>query len=588
MSNATAPDYTLGLNAYHADAAAALFRGNELLVASEEERFRRIKHWAGLPTEAIRFCLQEAGIGLEQVRTVAVSRNPFARLGHKIAYVLSRQLWTRQLAHRAANAQSVFRIKAQLARHFGLTPAQWPVRMRWIEHHRSHLASAFWASPFEKAALLSIDGMGDFTSCLMAIGTGNTIRPLQSVLYPHSLGFFYTAFTQLLGFPHYGDEYKVMGLAPYGKPVFLEKMRRVIQLKPDGTFALNPLYFRHFWEGVEMSWEGPPTLGPLYTDAFARDFGPVRQPQEAITEYYCDLAASVQAMAEEVIFHAANHLHQRTGLDTLCVAGGVAQNSVAMGKLRQHTPFRRLYLPPAGHDAGTSIGAALYALHAIEQRPRPPFRHRAYTGYCASGAEIEEALRQHHLTWMRLPDETLFNHIAERLAQGNVVGWYQGRAEFGPRALGNRSILADPRRADARERINEKIKRRERFRPFAPAILAEAAADFFENPDDVPYMEKVYIVRSEKRALLPAVTHVDGSGRLQTVHRADNPRFYGLIEAFARKTGVPVLLNTSFNENEPIVNRPEEAIACFLRTRMDVLVLENYVVERDSTTPQAT
>ncbi len=588
MSNATAPDYTLGINAYHADAAAALFRGNELLVASEEERFRRIKHWAGLPTEAICFCLQEAGIELEQVRTIAVSRNPFARLGHKIAYVLHRRLWTRQLVHRAANAQSVIGIKAQLAQYFGLKPTQWPVRMRWIEHHRSHLASAFWASPFEKAALLSIDGMGDFTSCLTAVGAGNTIRPLQSILYPHSLGFFYTAFTQLLGFPHYGDEYKVMGLAPYGKPVFMEKMRAVIRLKPDGTFALNPLYFRHFREGVEMSWEGPPTLGLLYTDAFAHDFGPARQPQEALSEYHCDLAASVQAMAEEVIFHAANHLHQRTGLDTLCVAGGVAQNSVAMGKLRQHTPFRHLYLPPAGHDAGTSIGAALYALHAIEQRSRPPFRHRAYTGYRASAAEIEEALRLHHLTWTQLPDEALFGHIAERLAQGDVIGWYQGRAEFGPRALGNRSILADPRRADTRERINEKIKRREGFRPFAPAILAEAAADFFEHPDEVPYMEKVYVVRPEKRALIPAVTHVDGTGRLQTVHRTDNPRFYGLIEAFARKTGVPVLLNTSFNENEPIVNRPEEAIDCFLRTRMDVLVLENYVVERNSIAPQAT
>lgn len=582
MSNATAPDYTLGLNVYHADAAAALFQGAELVAASEEERFRRIKHWAGLPTEAIHFCLQEAGIELQQVRTIAISRNPLARLGYKIAYVLRRRLWTEQLANRAANARGVFGIKQQLARHFNLTAKQWPVRMRWIEHHRSHLASAFWASPFEKAALLSIDGMGDFTSCMLGVGQKNAIKPLQSILYPHSLGFFYTAFTQLLGFPHYGDEYKVMGLAPYGKPVFLEKMHSVIRLKANGKFALHPPYFRHFWEGVEMSWEGQPTLGPLYTERLARDFGPARQPQEPIAEYHCDLAASVQAMAEEVIFHVANYLYQRTGLNTLCVAGGVAQNSVAMGKLRKHTPFQHIYLPPAGHDAGTSIGAALYTLHAIEQRPRPTLRHWAYTGYRASEAEIEEALRQHGLTFQRLPDEVLFERVADCLIRGDVVGWYQGRAEFGPRALGNRSILADPRCAHARERINEKIKRRENFRPFAPAILAEAAADFFENPDEVPYMEKVYAIRPEKRAIIPAVTHVDGSGRLQTVHRADNPRFYGLIETFARKTGVPVLLNTSFNENEPIVNRPEEAIACFLRTHMDVLVLENYIVERST------
>ncbi|MCS7037558.1 MAG: carbamoyltransferase C-terminal domain-containing protein [Saprospiraceae bacterium] len=588
MNSATAPDYTLGLNVYHADAAAALFRGNELLVASEEERFRRVKHWAGLPTEAIRFCLQEAGIELGQVRTVAVSRNPFARLGHKIAYVLRRQLWTRQLANRAANAQSVLGIKGQLAQHFGLAPAHWAARVRWIEHHRSHLASAFWASPFHKAALLSIDGMGDFTSSMTAIGDGNTLRPLQSVLYPHSLGFFYTAFTQLLGFPHYGDEYKVMGLAPYGKPLFLEKMRSVIRLMPNGKFTLHPPYFRHFWEGVEMSWEGQPTLGHLYTDLLAREFGPARQPQEALTEYHCDLAASVQAITEEIIFHVVNHLHQRTGLETLCVAGGVAQNSVAMGKLRERTPFRRVFLPPAGHDAGTSIGAALYTLHAIERRPRPAFRYQAYTGYQASVAEIEEALRQSHLTWMQLPDAALFERVAECLIQGGIVGWYQGRAEFGPRALGNRSILADPRHADARERINEKIKRRENFRPFAPAVLAEAAADFFENADDVPYMEKVYPVRPEKRPIVPAVTHVDGTGRLQTVRYEDNPRFYRLIETFARHTGVPVLLNTSFNENEPIVNRPEEAIACFLRTRMDMLVLENYVIERSKLPQEAT
>ncbi|MCS6928534.1 MAG: carbamoyltransferase [Saprospiraceae bacterium] len=584
MSNASSTEYTLGLNVYHADAAAALFRGNELIVASEEERFRRVKHWAGLPTEAIRFCLQEAGIELERVGTVAVSRNPFARLGYKFLHVLRRQRQASiHLADRAANAWQVLGLKQKLAALFELRSARWPVRMCWIEHHRSHLASAFLTSPFEEAALLSLDGMGDFSSCMLAVGKGNVIKPLQGVLYPHSLGFFYTAFTQWLGFPNYGDEYKVMGLAPYGKPIFIEKMRRIIQLKPEGKFALNAAYFRHFTTGVEMSWEGQPMLGVMYTEQLVREFGPPRAPGEPITAYHCDVASSVQAMTEEVIFHIVRHLHHQTGLKAICIAGGVAQNSVAMGKLRIHTPFCQVYLPPAGHDAGTSIGAALYAIYSNKPYSwRPSFSHQAYTGYRASEAEIEHALRQHSLSWTRLPDEALFERVVACLTQGGIVGWFQGRAEFGPRALGNRSILADPRQPDARQRINEKIKRRENFRPFAPAILAEAAAEFFEDPDDVPYMEKVYVVRPEKRSLIPAVTHVDGTGRLQTVRQADNPRFYRLIEVFAQKTGIPVLLNTSFNENEPIVNRPEEAIACFLRTRMDMLVLENYIVDRAS------
>ncbi len=580
MNSATPPKYTLGLNVYHADASAALFRGNELLVASEEERFRRIKHWAGLPTEAIRFCLNEAGIDLEQVSTVAVSRRPWARIGHKIAYVLRRRLWSSQLTERAGNARMILSLKKDLLRHVGRPNTRWSASVHWVEHHRSHLASAFWASPFDKAALLSVDGMGDFTSCMLATGDGNRLRVHQSILYPHSLGFFYTAFTQLLGFSNYGDEYKVMGLAAYGKPVFAEKMQRVIQLRPEGRFVLRPEYFQHFSEGISMSWEGRPHVGPLYTKHLLREFGPLRAPDEAITERHCDLAASVQAMSEAVIFHLAHYLHQQSGLENLCVAGGVAQNSVAMGKLRRHTPFRRIFLPPAGHDAGTGIGAALYVLHAQKQYTRAPFRHRAYLGYQASKAEIEAALRQSGLRWEYLDDQSLFERTADSLVNGEVVGWFQGRAEFGPRALGNRSILADPRRADARQRINERIKRRENFRPFAPAVLVEFVHAFFEDADEVPYMEKVYLIRPEKRHLLPAVTHVDGSGRLQTVSRADNPRFYRLIETFAQKTGIPVLLNTSFNENEPIVNRPEEAIACFARTRMDVLVLENYLVRR--------
>ncbi len=580
MSKAVSAKFLLGLNVYHADASAALFRGSELVAAAEEERFRRVKHWAGLPTEAIRFCLSEAHIELEQVDAIAVSRNPFARLTHKIGHILRRRPRLGQLEDRVANSYSVLQLKRQLAEVFHIDPRRWSVKIYWIEHHRSHLASAFWASPFSKAAVLSIDGMGDFSSCALGVGEGNALRIYQSVLYPHSIGFFYTVFTQLLGFPNYGDEYKVMGLAPYGRPIFLDKMSQVLQLKPNGRFALHAPYFRHFSEGVEMSWTGVPQLGTLYTDAFLRDFGPARRPDEPLSERHCDIAASVQAMTEKAIFHLACHLHRMTGTEKLCVAGGVAQNSVAMGKLRAHTPFRRVFVPPAAHDAGTCVGAALYVLHAHRKYPRSYTLAQAYTGYLACAEEIEAALNHHGISWRRMEEDTLYETVADCLTQGGIVGWFQGRAEFGPRALGNRSILADPRYAETRQRINEKIKRREPFRPFAPAVLAEAAPDFFEGADDVPYMEKVYPVRPEKRALIPAVTHVDGTGRLQTVHRETNPRFYRLIEVFAQKTGIPVLLNTSFNENEPIVNKPEEAIACFLRTRMDMLVLENYVVRR--------
>ncbi|MCC6459116.1 MAG: carbamoyltransferase [Saprospiraceae bacterium] len=573
--------YILGLNAYHGDAAAAIFQDSTLIAATEEERIRRIKHWAGLPTEAIRFCLAEAGIRLEQVDLICVSRDPSAKIGQKLRQVLLGGTGPAALWNRARNSFNIKTLKEDIARELGIDARHWNARVQWVEHHRSHLASAFFVSPFEEAALLSVDGMGDFTSTMRATGRGNRIDILDSVSYPHSLGIFYTAFTQLLGFPHYGDEYKVMGLAPYGKPVLTDAVREVIQLKTNGLFELKGQYFQHFTSGVQMSWEGgAPVVGVLYSPAMIRRFGPPRQREEPMTEHHLNLAASVQAVCEEVIFHLATDLHKRSGLPNLCLAGGVAQNSVVNGKLLRHTPFEQVFVPPAGHDAGTSIGSALYALHQVLDQPRPPFQHQAYTGARSDTAAIETLLRQRHLPFERLSDPALFDQVSDCLIGGGVVGWFQGRAEFGPRALGNRSILADPRRSDAKEILNLKIKRRESFRPFAPSILLEAVGDYFEGADRVPFMEKVYPIRPDKRAQLPAVTHVDGTGRLQTVERQDNPRYYGLIEVFFRKTGVPVLLNTSFNENEPIVNTPEHALECFLRTEMDMLVLENIVIRR--------
>ena len=452
-----------------------------------------------------------------------------------------------------------------------------------VEHHRSHLASAFFASPFEEAALLSIDGSGDFTTTMIGIGRGNQIEVIDSLDFPHSAGIFYTAFTQLLGFPHYGDEYKVMGLAPYGEPKYVDKLRDVLIFEEDGLFSLNLKYFRSAKSGIVSYNENHiPEVAPLYSDLMAKQFGPVRKKEEPLSQYHKDMASSVQRITEELIFHILNHLQKRTGLTNVCIAGGVAQNSVANGKVTRQTGFKKVYIPSAGHDAGISMGAALYVYNHMQEQPRAEPIWSAYTGSCFSNEEIEQYLKNRNIVYTRYPDEVLYEKVADQLVNAGVVGWFSGRAEFGPRALGGRSILADPTRHDAKDLLNAKIKRRESFRPFAPSILKEYVSEYFEVTDDVPFMEKVFPIKPEKRAGIPAVTHVDGTGRLQTVDKAVTPRYYQLIEAFRKKTGVPILLNTSFNENEPIVNSPEDALECYLRTNMDMLVLENCVITRKS------
>jgi len=573
--------YTLGLNAFHGDSSACIFKHTELIAASEEERFRRIKHWAGLPTEAIRFCLQEAGISLSEVDHIAISRDPNANAYKKIKHILTNGFRLGSLIDRLRNRSKIKSIQHQLAMAFGVEQKSIRATFHNVEHHRSHLASAFFVSPFEEAALLSIDGFGDFTSTMTGVGRGNSIEVLDEVNYPHSIGIFYTTFTQWLGFPHYGDEYKVMGLAPYGTPVYADQVRQVIRIKADGLFDLDERYFRHLKEGVAMTWEsGIPEIRSLYSDYFVEQFGPARDPKEPLTQKHWDMATSVQFVCEEVIFHLLNHLHQKTGLDSVCIAGGVAQNSVANGKILRRTPFRQVYIPPAGHDAGTATGAALYVLHQVLQLPRSKEKQTAYTGSQFSDTEIENCLQTRDIVYQKLGDTALYDAVSTALVDGKVIGWFQGRAEFGPRALGNRSILADPRRSDAKDLLNAKIKRRESFRPFAPSILQEFVSEYFEEVDEVPYMEKVFPIRPEKHAVIPAVTHVDGSGRLQTVTATTNPRYYNLIHAFYQKSGVPILLNTSFNENEPIVNTPEQALECYLRTSMDMLVMGNCVISR--------
>ena len=572
----------LGINAYHADSSAAIFVNGKLVAAIEEERFKRVKHWAGFPELAIEFCLKEAGVTYEQVDHFAIGRDPKAKFLNKILYLAANPKGSFSVIRdRLKNSRKVSSLDKELAIISGLAPRVFKGKVAQVEHHRSHLASAFFASPFQQSALLSIDGSGDFTTTMIGIGNGNDIKVLDSVDFPHSIGIFYTAFTQLLGFPHYGDEYKVMGMAPYGEPKYMNKLDDVVHLTNDGLFKLNLKYFRSGTQGViSYGEDNIPKVELMYSDLMIKEFGQQRKRDEQLTQYHKDLAASVQKITEKVIFHILESLQKRTGLADVCIAGGVAQNSVANGKILSNTSFKKVYIPSAGHDAGISVGAALYVQHQVLNYPRQPAIKTAYTGSQFTNDEIKRTLTENNIRFSEFEDAVLFEKITECLVNGGVVGWFNGRAEFGPRALGGRSIIADPRRNDAKEILNLKVKRRESFRPFAPSILKEYVSEYFELNDDVPFMEKVFLIKKEKRAEIPAVTHVDGTGRLQTVDKEISPRYYALIEAFRKKTGIPILLNTSFNENEPIVNSPTEALDCYLRTNMDMLVLENIVIER--------
>ncbi len=572
----------IGINAFHADSSAAIFVDGQLVAAIEEERFKRVKHWAGFPQLAIEFCLKEAGISYEQVNHFAIGRDPKAKFFKKLLYLAANPAGSfSAVKNRISNSRKVSSLDNELANISGLAAEAFKGKIFQVEHHRSHLASAFFASPFQEAALLSIDGSGDFTTTMIGTGYNNNITVLDSIDFPHSIGIFYTAFTQLLGFPHYGDEYKVMGMAPYGEPKYVDKLTDVVHLTNDGLFKLNLKYFRSGTQGViSYGDDNIPKVESMYSDYMIEQFGAARKKNEELTQYHKDLAASVQTITEKVIFHILESLHKKTGLMNVCIAGGVAQNSVANGKILTNTAFKNVYIPSAGHDAGISVGAALYVQHQTLKYPRQPAIKTAYTGSRFSNDEIKKALSKKNIPFSELDDEVLFEKITDCLIKGGVVGWFNGRAEFGPRALGGRSIIADPRRNDAKEILNLKVKRRESFRPFAPSILKEYVSEYFELNEEVPFMEKVFLIKKEKRSEIPAVTHVDGTGRLQSVDKDISPRYYALIENFRKKTGIPILLNTSFNENEPIVNSPAEALDCYLRTNMDMLVMENIVVER--------
>jgi carbamoyltransferase len=577
----------LGINAYHGDGSAVILRDGAVIAAVEEERFRRVKHWAGFPEESIRVCLAMAGATAADVDAFAVSRNPRAHLWRKALFALRKRPDPRLLTDRARNLRTVRQLPATIAATFGLDQARVSARMHYVEHHPAHLASSFFASPFDQAAICAIDGFGDFVSTSDGIGQGTRMQVSHHSFFPHSLGLLYLAITQYLGFANYGDEFKVMGLAPYGNPDFVRELRQLVSVADDGAVALNLRYFSHWSDGVTMTWDGgEPKIGGVFTAKLEQLLGPARKRDEPVTPRHEAIAASLQAVYEESAFRVLRAVHARTRLSRLCLAGGCAMNSVANGKIRANTPFEEVYIQPASGDNGTALGAALHAWHASGGQRGFVMEH-GYWGPEFSDAAIQAALsarRQEvepRATHAVIADpQELCERTAGRIADGKVIGWFQGRMEWGARALGNRSILADPRRTDMRDIINTRIKFREKFRPFAPSIAVDALDEYFVGAVPDPFMVQVYPVRPDKRNVIPAVTHVDGSGRLQTVSPSTNARYYQLIDAFRQRTGVPILLNTSFNENEPIVHRPAEALDCFLRTDMDVLVMGSHLLEK--------
>lgn len=573
--------HILGINAYHADASACLVRDGQIVAAVQEERFNRIKYWAGFPTQAIRYSLSAGGIKPGDLDHIAVSRDPSAHLHKKILFALLQRPSLRYLKDRLTNMARVRDVKTAFCDAVETRPQEISAQFHRVEHHCAHMASSFFVSPFEEAAVLSVDGMGDFVSTMWGTGRGPRMEVQGAIYFPHSLGYLYTMVSQWLGFPNYGDEGKVMGLAPYGKPVYMDRMRDLLRIRKDGTFALNLDFLTLHAEGVEMTWDGgTPIVGRMYTDKFLEVFGPSREPRTKITQYHIDVAASLQQRLEEAEFALLERVARETKSKNLCLAGGVALNSTFNGKILPNTPFDEVYIQPASGDAGTALGAAYYIYHEVLGRARRQVMGTAAVGPCFTDAEIAAVLERYGLDREELDTDALCRTGAQLVAAGKVVGWFQGRMEWGPRALGNRSILADPRRIEMKDILNARIKHRESFRPFAPSVLAEATGVYFEQDYPDPFMLKVYRVREEKRHLIPAVVHVDGTGRLQTVSRETAPLYWRLIKAFEEETGVPVILNTSFNEDEPIVCRPEDAIECFLRTHMDALMIGNCVVQK--------
>jgi carbamoyltransferase len=577
-------EVVLGLNAYHGDASAALFVDGSCVAAVEEERFTRRKQQAGFPANSVRWCLEHAGLEAEDLDHIAIGRNPATNLQRKALLVLQHPPGLGFLRSRLRNGAHHLDVRSELAEALEVAPEDFRAKLHRVEHHRSHMASAFFCSPFEEAACVSLDGMGDFVSTMWGRGQGSRLKVQGAVTHPHSLGHFYQALTHFLGLPGSGDEYKLMGLAAYGEPVLKDKVHRLLSLRSGLQFRLALEYFVHHTRGVDLTWEhGTPQLSALWSERMVEEFGPCRWPGDEVTQRDQDLAASTQAVLEEVGLEMLRRLHDLSGSSRLIMAGSVALNCVLNGRILPETPFDEVWVQPASNDAGIAIGAALWVIHQVLERPRSWMMTDAFLGPRFDDHACERALSEAGLSYVQMEEHDMAERVASRVADGAIVGWFQGAMEFGPRALGNRSIVCDARKSEMRKALNARVKRREGFRPFAPSILAERTGDWFEQDYPSPFMTMAYEIKSAKRPLIPAVTHVDGTGRLQTVERSTNPRYHSLIKAYERRTGVPVVLNTSFNENEPICCTPEQAVDCFSRTPMDVLVLGDFLVDRAAT-----
>jgi carbamoyltransferase len=540
----------LGISAFYHDSAAALLRDGELVGAAHEERFTRKRHDPALPVEATRYCLEAGGIGIDDLDYVVFYDKPFIKLERILLTYLA--TFPRSLPSFTKSIPIWLKEKLWIPRLIG-DQLGYAGEVLFAEHHQSHAASAFLPSPYEEAAILTCDGVGEWATTTLGVGRGNQIELLREIRFPHSLGLLYSAFTYYLGFKVNSAEYKVMGAAPYGEPKYADKiLEELVDLRDDGSFKLNMKYF-------------------------AYDYGSMEGPME---QFHWDMAASVQQVTEEIVLRMVRHLHERTGLPNLVMAGGVALNCVANGRIVREGPFENLWVQPAAGDAGGALGAALFANHCILEKPRVLRMNHAFWGPAFSDEAIEKYLTQRGAVHRRLSRDEMIRETARVLDEEQaVVGWFQGRMEWGPRSLGSRSILADPRNEENWKRVNLKIKFRESFRPFAPACLAEKASEWFEIDRESPYMLLVCQVREGRN--IPAVTHVDGSARLQTVTRDAHPEFYDLISEFDRRTGCPVVINTSFNvRGEPIVCSPDDAYKCFMRTNMDVLVLGNHVLRK--------
>jgi len=577
----------IGINAYHADSSACLVIDGKLINAVEEERFTRIKHWAGFPIQSIKFCLENANLKISDIDKISLNFDPNANLLKKILFIIKKKPSVGLILNRLKRKKKYQSIKTILDKEF--TDDKFKGDIENIEHHYAHLSSAYHVSPFDKACVLSVDGFGDFASTAWGFGENNQIIINKKIYFPHSLGIFYQAITQFLGFKNYGDEYKIMGLAPYGKPTFVNKLKEILQLNSDGTFKLNLDYFKFYKQNFSYKWDaGEIKIEDLYSKKLINLLGEEKTKKNKIDDFHKDLAHSTQKVYEEAFLNILNNLFKKYKNENLCISGGCGMNSVANGKILNNTNFKNIYVQPAAGDAGGSIGAA-YASYFKDKKNKKNFQMtHSYWGTSFDDKQILKTINENEIKIKNqnckhekiLDDESLCKIVSKMISEGKVVGWFQDKMEWGPRALGNRSILGDPRRADMKDILNIKIKRRESFRPFAPSILREHVKDWFEQEDDVPFMMKVYQVKKNKRHEIPAVTHVDGSGRLQTVKQETNSKYYNLIKQFYNLTNVPILLNTSFNENEPIVSKPEEALDCFLRTKMDVLVLGNNLIQR--------